>query len=100
MIVIQTIVEENSVKYSLLIHQKEQSSTALSYRKQAVTHSEDRKMVFSVEAAGAERLRAHTLTRESLDALVPGTEELTSILTCPKLTGVAPRDAYCSLFNS
>ena len=58
----------------------------------AVTHSGDRKMVSSGVVVRAERLSGHTLTRESWDALVPGTKELTSILTCPKLTGVAPRD--------
>lgn len=47
-------------------------------------------MVSSAEMVGAARVRGHTLTR---DALVPGTVELTSIFTCPKLTGVAPRYA-------
>lgn len=47
----------------------------------------------SVEVVEAERVRDHSLTRESWDALVPGTVELTSILTCPRLAGVAPRYA-------
>lgn len=47
----------------------------------------------TVELDGAERVRAHSLTRECWDALVPGTVVLTSILTCPTLTGVAPRYA-------
>lgn len=62
-------------------------------QKRAVTHSGDRKMDSSVEVVGAERARDHCLTRESWDALVPGTVELTFILTCPRLTGVAPRYA-------
>lgn len=55
-----------------------------------MTHSGDRKMVFSVERVGADRVRAHSLTRESWDALGPCTVELTSMLTCPNLTGVPP----------
>lgn len=62
-------------------------------QKRAVTHSGDRKMVSSLELLGAERVKAQSLTRESWDALVPGTVELTSILTCPRLTGVAPKYA-------
>lgn len=44
----------------------------------------------SVEVVEAERARARSLTRESWDALVPDPAELTSILTCPRLTGVSP----------
>lgn len=62
----------------------------MSYRKKAATHSGDRKMDSSVEVVEAERARAHSLTRESWDALVPDPAELTSILTCPRLTGVSP----------
>lgn len=62
-----------------------------------MTHSGDRKMVSSEEVAGAERARAQSLSRELEDALVPGTAELTSILTCPKLTGVAPTNEKCNL---
>lgn len=64
-----------------------------SVRERSVTHSGERNMVSSLEVVGAERVRSHSLTRESWDALVPGTVELTSILTCPRLTGVAPRYA-------
>lgn len=44
-----------------------------------------------MELVGSERLRAHSLTGESRDVLIPGTVGLTSILTCPQVGAVAPR---------
>lgn len=54
----------------------------------SVTHSGDKKTAFSEEGVSAESVRAHSLTRQSWDALAA-----TFILTCPKLTGAAPGDA-------
>lgn len=54
-------------------------------------------MVFSMEMVGALRVRSHSLTRESWDALGPGSGELISILTSPNLTGVPPTNEYGNL---
>lgn len=81
-------------KHSVFKVAKREIKWSTEFQKRAVTHSGDRKMDSSVEAVGAERARAHSLTRESWDALVSGTVELTSILTCPRLTGVAPTYAF------
>lgn len=62
-------------------------------QERAVTHRGDRKMVSSEEVAGAESLIAHSLIRESWDASVL----LTSIFTCPAVTGGAPSDVEGSL---
>lgn len=66
-------------------------------QRRALTHSGDRKIDCAIELVGEERLRANSLTRESQDALVRGSTELTSILTRPILTGVAPlcKTAIC-----
>lgn len=59
-------------------------------------------MVCAVELVGDGRLRANSLARESQDALGRDSTELTSILTRPRLTGVAPTNkaAFCMNYSS
>lgn len=51
------------------------------WEKREITHRGDRKMDSTADSDGSGRLRALSLTREFWDALNPGTEALTSIMT-------------------